>query len=537
MKRLFYIFVLIQVHLCFSQNKIDSTFNQFMKEGKKIRKNNPKKAVTYFNKALGKSKINKNKKQQVKSYNYLSYTNRYLANYPKALEYLFKSLKINEEQKDSTYIAINYFDFATVHRHLKEYKTSLNYLNKALNLYILTKDSLNQALTYESMGIVYRRMNKLHTAEKVYNKSSNLYSILKKNKGINRLKINRARLYIDLGKHKKSLELYYSLINFYKKKDDDRSLQTIYGNISLNYEKLKKYKLAIKYLDSAIIISTKNNYLDRSLINYQYRSRNYEAIKKYKKALKDYKNYKILYDSVFSDKKIKLINTLRLTHNYNKKRITDSLKIVHREQLLINENNFHKKQTLLYIFLFLCTAIVLIFIIILYINKKKLSAKNIEKQQLEFDLLQNKLENISNYAHFLQVDNKMRFQFKQDLLRKIKNIKNIEHKSTIKEYKSLVIDLQSQINTEKRLNASSESKNHTNTKLNTLLNNNFPKLSKSEREICNLIYLNLSNKEIMNIRNITLDSIKSARYRIRKKMNLSKNEELETYIKNLININ
>ncbi len=59
------------------------------------------------------------------------------------------------------------------------------------------------------------------------------------------------------------------------------------------------------------------------------------------------------------------------------------------------------------------------------------------------------------------------------------------------------------------------------------------KLSPSEKQICGLIRLNLSNKEIALIRNTTTDSAKVFRYRIRKKMRLNREENIVDFLKNL----
>ena len=62
----------------------------------------------------------------------------------------------------------------------------------------------------------------------------------------------------------------------------------------------------------------------------------------------------------------------------------------------------------------------------------------------------------------------------------------------------------------------------------------YPTLTKSEREVCALMRMNLSLKEVMTIRNVSLASIKSTRYRIRKKMGLKREQELEQVISALV---
>lgn len=55
----------------------------------------------------------------------------------------------------------------------------------------------------------------------------------------------------------------------------------------------------------------------------------------------------------------------------------------------------------------------------------------------------------------------------------------------------------------------------------------YPQLIRSEVELCALIRLRMSNKEIAAVRNISLSSARTARYRLKKKLNIPENLEIE----------
>jgi DNA-binding CsgD family transcriptional regulator len=61
----------------------------------------------------------------------------------------------------------------------------------------------------------------------------------------------------------------------------------------------------------------------------------------------------------------------------------------------------------------------------------------------------------------------------------------------------------------------------------------FPDISPNELKICALIKMNLSIKEMASILNISPDSVKTARYRLRKKLNLNTEDNLTDFILNL----
>ncbi len=59
---------------------------------------------------------------------------------------------------------------------------------------------------------------------------------------------------------------------------------------------------------------------------------------------------------------------------------------------------------------------------------------------------------------------------------------------------------------------------------------NFPDITSNDLRICALIRLNLSSKEMAGILNISADSVKTARYRLRKKLGLNTEENLNEFI-------
>lgn len=60
-----------------------------------------------------------------------------------------------------------------------------------------------------------------------------------------------------------------------------------------------------------------------------------------------------------------------------------------------------------------------------------------------------------------------------------------------------------------------------------------PNISANELKLCALIRLNLSSKEIGQLLNITQDSVNKARYRLRKKLGLTSNDDIFTTLLNL----
>ena len=62
------------------------------------------------------------------------------------------------------------------------------------------------------------------------------------------------------------------------------------------------------------------------------------------------------------------------------------------------------------------------------------------------------------------------------------------------------------------------------------LKQDYPDISPNDLKICALIKLNLSTKEMAGILNISPDSVKTARYRLRKKLQMNSEDNLTDFI-------
>ncbi|WP_308992782.1 hypothetical protein QLS71_016035 [Mariniflexile litorale] len=65
------------------------------------------------------------------------------------------------------------------------------------------------------------------------------------------------------------------------------------------------------------------------------------------------------------------------------------------------------------------------------------------------------------------------------------------------------------------------------------LTKSFPNLSKNEIRLCSLIRLKIDNRHLASLQNITLASLNTSRYRLRKKLNLPETVDLDQFIQNL----
>jgi len=119
--------------------------------------------------------------------------------------------------------------------------------------------------------------------------------------------------------------------------------------------------------------------------------------------------------------------------------------------------------------------------------------------------------------------------FIEDILKKLTDLSNSENENINQELNSLKNSIQ--INSKKQFWNDFEIQfDNLNSEFYKKLLQNFPDLSPNERKLCAFLKMNLSSKEIANITFQNINAIDVARYRLRHKLGLTK----EQYITNFL---
>ena len=107
------------------------------------------------------------------------------------------------------------------------------------------------------------------------------------------------------------------------------------------------------------------------------------------------------------------------------------------------------------------------------------------------------------------------------------------NKVGLKEFNQLTLQINQNLSLDKdreKFHLQAEKLNH---EFYNKLMQSFPNLTPNEKRLCTLLRLDLSSKEIASLLNITPKSVEMNRYRLRKKMNVNKDEKLSKIIRGL----
>ncbi|WP_299433068.1 tetratricopeptide repeat protein [uncultured Aquimarina sp.] len=452
-------------------------------------------------------------------------------NYKNSLDFRLQALKIREKLQDSFEIAKSYHSIAMIFRYQKEYDKSKKYFLKSIDIQERHVDSSQLARTYNMLGVIYYYTKQNDSAMHYYQLSKNYSPTLKDKAKSND---NIATIYYTTGKYEKAIALYEETTDIFKSTKNYNFLSNTLMHLAKIHSDLGKYQEALSYMDEALDYAKKQGNTSKFPIIYQLRSHIYEQMGNYKNALGFYKTHKYYYDSIFNVKNAKKITTLELNYQFQKEKLADSLQFANEKSELKLKNEAQQATNRLYITLLLLVSAGIIILLVIVNNRRKLSQERFKKEQLEKELLDEQLKHTTYQAKQLVADNKMRLQFKQEFLSKLKKVKQHADAVDVSDFQSLISDLNAQISTESKFDSIGDNIEQLDEAFNQKIRDLYPELSKSEREICALMRMNLSLKEIMVIRNVSMGSIKASRHRIRKKMGLHRAQELEQVIMELV---
>ena len=281
------------------------------------------------------------------------------------------------------------------------------------------------------------------------------------------------------------------------------------------------------------------NLEEKFIDEYDFLSRIYEQKGEIKKAL--------VYSRLFQNKKHYIDSLGSETRLFEMNRIfennIDKLNLVLAEEKLNAVNANVKKRNITYFSIFAISFLIIIGLIILVKKRKNevesknkillLEQKRFEKEKEISELEKQFLEKKIEWKNKNIVDTAIISSRKTELIlvitSKLKDLLKTTNLDKVSIGLSESISyLKDQLTIDKNNLGLQDKVLENNEHFYDVLKERFPSLSKSDLELCGLIKLDLSIKEIATIRNNTFETIKTARFRIRKKLNIN-NSEVSTY--------
>lgn len=255
-----------------------------------------------------------------------------LADYPRAIDSYLKQLKIVEEIHDTSYIAKTTGNIGVVYYYMKKYPEALEYYNKCLKTLESLHDQLWVAAALNNIGAVYLETGDYSKVIDYNSKALVINRRFKSIKGEANDLMDISLAYGHFHNYKTAFACLTKAIDIYNRIGAKNNSSIALGQMASIYmdapdaflltqgiSPSARYKKAIELQQKAVRLANETKNLNNEADQWRNLSRIYEKQKRYKEALKSYRNYSVLKDTVFNDKKRQEVTRLNLQYAYDKK--------------------------------------------------------------------------------------------------------------------------------------------------------------------------------------------------------------------------
>lgn len=466
----------------------------------------------------------------------LGILNRKRGNYAEALKNYFITKQNFEKVGEFAAVGATYHNMAIVYRFQKDYDKSIEYFRKAKKIKQKAFESGDRKspglqTTYSMMALSFLAKKEIDSAIYYADASQKLSLELEDEIGFYNSNVVKA----DILNYRKDYEAEEQLLSkniaFAKRINKQEGIVSNYLALANVHYIQKENKVALTFIDSAMALSKVNKLNRKMAAAYNLQSKIYQTMGRFEEALKAYQSNTKILDTLFDLDKVKELQGMELTSQFQQLRLADSLSY-DKEKAMLTADIEKRKATKWRNYTII--GVLLILIIILYLfNKKRLQLEHAEKELLnkELEESERKIETKESEISSLMVESIQQIKSKKKIKENLKKIKN-ESKADIN-LNSLIAELNAENLEDEKILRIRENLKSQNFEFHRRLKARFPNLTNTDLEICTFIKMGLGRNEIAKLRNTSSEAVKKSRYRLRKKLEIDNNFDLHTFLNSI----
>ena len=460
--------------------------------------------------------------------NQLGISQRYLSQYDEALKSHQKAAEINERiNGDPIDLARSYLNMGNLMFDVKNLEASNKYYLQSEEICI--KYGLNEFIPkcWGNLAANYRYEGQYEKALEYHLKSIALFE---KNPSIalTREYNNIGAVYDDLEDFNVAKSYYSKALKHSEKYGEPQLIGLIYRNLGEIAMVEKDYALAEEYIQKSMDIAKNTQNIERLIRGYGKMAEIKAATNDFKSAYEYKLKYNHLYDSLKGIEVAERINNLEIKYQTEKKEAEialqgEEIKILNQK---VEISNLKKGLYAGGMFSTLALFGLSIFGYRQRIKKNRIAR---EKQEAIYqqEILHKQKELASQTLHLVQKNT-----FIQELMENLENIKSSPEKFKM-EFRRIVMLLKKENASDKDWEVFksyfADVHNDFDQKLKTI----YPDISEKEIRLAAFLRMNLTTKEIAATLNVLPDSILKSKYRLKKKLGLDKETDLNQFLNTL----
>jgi tetratricopeptide (TPR) repeat protein len=462
-----------------------------------------------------------------------------LGDFSKAINFLLASLRIAEKLNKKDGQAKVYNSLGVAYKNQNNIEDAFEAYTKALALFKETNNKESVAGCYTNIGNIYLIKSDYDKALEFQLKSVTLFDSLKNYRGLVTCYNNTSDIYLLKQKHKDALDYRLHALTLSRDKGFFTSEVVALLGLGSIYTSLKDFKKAENYFLEGLALAKKKNYRSEVVNLYQGISNCYKGIGRNDLALHYHELYSSLKDSLYTQQSLTSISNLRTAYELEKKEA--SIELLKKDNQIAT---LSRNRTIIISIALLLVAALIVGWQRFKIRKdaqlmgqqKQLhqtqqalnaielhNAKHKEEELLKEIAYKNK--SLTTYALSMVQKNEVLEEVKESIELLLKKPDNqAEHFKKL----SRIIDYGFTLDKDWEDFKLYFEEVHTDFFLK--LRDRFPDLGGADLKLCALIRLSLNMKQAAAILRISPDSVKVARYRLRKKFNLQTEDNLTGFI-------
>jgi pentatricopeptide repeat protein len=500
-----------------------------------------KEAEEYFRKAL-KLIGNKTIRKKVIVIHHLGAIAHMQENHAKAIDLYLQALKICETNNYDEYVYISITQsLGALYLQQEDYTQAIFYLEKTIETAKKVNYITGGLYAYNGLGVVYY-------GKKDYDKAMDYFGkCLQIAEGINDTRIkSSASSYIGkiyLSKKSPDSTIKYSKLSIecLKKLNDSLGLADVSLVLAKAHTEKKEYDIAFQLTEEALTTAKKFNNLASTKTAYNTLADIYKKKRQFEEALQYFEKAQELEDTLYNTEKHKQI--LQIQNQYDNYKREQKLS---EKEFEINDLKKERKIGFLSLSLLFLALFSTILFGYLFIKQKQLKAKKdkalleLEQAMLKEEQMQTQLELINTRQQLENKDKELtsftlNMIQKNELLNELKQqvedlISKAEDKAVVQPLQRLKQNILSNDQSDKQWENFRIAFEQVHKNFFHNLQQQYPDITPYDMKLSALLRLNFSSKEIASFLGISEDSVKKARYRLRKKLNMEQDENLVTFL-------
>ena len=442
-----------------------------------------------------------------------------------AMEYFDKSRKFSEALGNLEEAGWAVSDAATIQKKIGNFDKAIEMLEQSLAFFEEKNSEYSILIALNNLGVLYKDTDQLQKSLEAYQRAEKL-DVVKVDARIPLgLADNKGILFNKMGRYRDAEKELRKAIEIGERLGIKETTSDARAHLAKTLYHLGQKKEAFSQLQESLELSQEIGALEKQKDAHEIGKEIYRADGNIAKALYHAEALQVVKDSIYQTEKSRQINALQTLYETEKK---------DAEISLLNKNaELEKtKRNGLIAGLVLLALAAAAWIRNLFNKRKKLLAENALELQKRLNAEQElEFKHKELTTKVLQLARKN--EFLGSLESEIESLKSNVDQQVNSTSRKITRLIKKDIEDDKQWEQFDEEFKNLHKGFIENLTQKHGSYSQSELRLISLLKMNLSSKDIADTLNISAEGIKKARYRLRKKLNLNTDDDLQGYLTGL----